>query len=215
MADGNTSIMPDVLVKIMGGQGSGKTLMHDILRQALTAAGVRVQADPKEGDIGASEGVDMSEFSVRLATIPHLRPTDFELEPSRVSFLDEYQVSAQGTAIYPGKGTPLGLIYCALKLAGEAGEVSEKIGKAIRDEHMASLGSWFGSQLEGRGAAEIRSLNPERREALIKELGDVLWYVAGATTELGTSLSEVAQGNLDKLAGRAARGTLQGSGDNR
>jgi NTP pyrophosphatase (non-canonical NTP hydrolase) len=47
------------------------------------------------------------------------------------------------------------------------------------------------------------------------ELGDVLWYVAQLASELGFSLDEIAQANLDKLASRAARNVIAGSGDHR
>lgn len=113
--------------------------------------------------------------------------------------LNDYQAQTADTAVYPGKGTPLGLIYCGLKMAGEAGEVAEKIGKALRDDNFIEAGE----------------LTSERRKALKGELGDVLWYVSSAARELGYELGDVAQSNLDKLADRKARGTLQGSGDNR
>lgn len=112
--------------------------------------------------------------------------------------IDHYQDAAITTAVYPGRATPLGLMYCALKLTGEAGEVSENVGKAIRDDG-------FGDQ----------DLTEDREVKIIKELGDVLWYIAALADELGYPLSEVAQGNLDKLADRKVRGVLQGSGDDR
>jgi NTP pyrophosphatase (non-canonical NTP hydrolase) len=58
-------------------------------------------------------------------------------------------------------------------------------------------------------------LDEETRAALKKELGDCLWYVARLSSELGFSMAEVAEGNIEKLRSRKARGTLQGSGDNR
>lgn len=44
------------------------------------------------------------------------------------------------------------------------------------------------------------------RDKLIKELGDVAWYLAEAATGLGVSLSEIMQGNLDKLHARYPEG---------
>ena len=88
-----------------------------------------------------------------------------------------------------------GLSYPALGLAGEAGEVAEQIKKSIRDD-----------------AGELTG---QRRSALAKELGDVLWYLAQLATELDLDLDEVAAGNLDKLRSRQLRGVLSGSGDNR
>ena len=57
--------------------------------------------------------------------------------------------------------------------------------------------------------------DPETREAIKLELGDVLWYVAQLARELGYDLDEVASANLDKLASRAARDRIRGSGDHR
>lgn len=107
-----------------------------------------------------------------------------------------YQSQASSTAIYPEKGTgsALALAYVGLGL-GEAGEVQGKLKKVIRDN----------------GGV----LSDEARDAIGKELGDLLWYVAAAATELGVDLGEVAQGNLDKLFDRKDRGVLNGSGDDR
>ena len=113
--------------------------------------------------------------------------------------LDEYQTAHLGTAVYPGKGTTLGLIYVALKGAGEAGEFAEHVGKAIRDDNFAESGV----------------LTDDRRDKLMKEIGDELWYCAAKATELGLNLSEIARANLDKLVSRKERGVLGGSGDDR
>jgi NTP pyrophosphatase (non-canonical NTP hydrolase) len=100
---------------------------------------------------------------------------------------DDYQAAAKKTAIYPEQYK---VIYPALGLAGESGEVAEKVKKWIRDG----------------------KLDPE---AVKKELGDVLWYIAAVASDLDLSLSDVAQTNVQKLESRQARGTLSGSGDNR
>lgn len=129
--------------------------------------------------------------------------------------LNEYQNDAVGTAIYPARGACGGAIYCALKLAGEAGEVSEKVGKALRDD-----GFMFGidenvevDPADPWGGAKW--FTPERREDIAKELGDVLWYVAAMADELGYKLSDICHMNVAKLKDRANRGVLKGSGDNR
>jgi NTP pyrophosphatase (non-canonical NTP hydrolase) len=123
--------------------------------------------------------------------------------------LNEYQHAAVGTAIYPGRHSALGLSYTALKLNGEAGEVAENVGKAIRDDA-------FGQQIEVGGGGTVQTpLTAERREKLLKELGDTLWYIAACADEIGYTLESVAQENIEKLADRARRGVLGGSGDDR
>jgi NTP pyrophosphatase (non-canonical NTP hydrolase) len=106
--------------------------------------------------------------------------------------LSEYQRLSRSTAHYPRQES---LTYPALGLAGEAGEFADHAKKVIRDD-----------------GGEISA---ERREAMGKELGDVLWYVAQLATELELELDEIAQGNLDKLRSRMDRGVLSGSGDDR
>lgn len=106
---------------------------------------------------------------------------------------EEYQAESRKTAIYPNKDN--NFIYPTLGLAGEAGEVAEKVKKVLRD---------------GNGEVSL-----EKKEEIKKELGDVLWYIANLSKELGLSLEDVAQGNLEKLRSRQERGELHGSGDNR
>lgn len=107
--------------------------------------------------------------------------------------LRDYQADSRRTAAYPGAGE--NIVYPTLGLAGEAGEVAEKVKKLIRDD----------------GGV----LSDERRAALAGELGDVLWYVAQVATEAGLELEAIARANLDKLASRQQRGVLSGSGDER
>jgi NTP pyrophosphatase (non-canonical NTP hydrolase) len=107
--------------------------------------------------------------------------------------MNDYQAKARKTAIYPDQGQ--NFIYPVLGLVGETGEVAEKIKKIIRDE---------GGQLTPTKVADIK-----------KELGDVMWYLAQLSTELGLSLEEIAQGNLEKLASRHKQNMIHGDGDNR
>jgi NTP pyrophosphatase (non-canonical NTP hydrolase) len=106
--------------------------------------------------------------------------------------LSEYQRLSRRTAEYPREAW---LAYPALGLAGEAGEVAEHAKKAIRDDG--------------------GSVSNERKTAMSKELGDVLWYVAQIATELGLDLNAIAEENLQKLLSRQQRGALSGSGDDR
>ena len=112
--------------------------------------------------------------------------------------LDDYQKTAAETAIYPGRKELAGLVYCTLGLAGEAGELANKIKKLIRD-----------------GGGIMPVAGSVARAALVEELGDVLWYAAELASNFSLHLSDVAEANLDKLAARQRFGTLKGSGDER
>lgn len=109
----------------------------------------------------------------------------------------EYQKKVTETALYPGVGN--NFVYPALGLAGETGEVIEKVKKLLRDESI-------------KHASEVPE---EKRAEIAKEMGDVLWYLAQLSTEFGIELEGIARGNLEKLASRMERGTLHGDGDNR
>jgi len=105
-------------------------------------------------------------------------------------FMNDYQKVAQSTAVYPDASR---IIYPAVGLAEEAGEVCGKVKRILRDD----------------GGV----LTPERKDAIVKELGDVLWYVAALSTDIGVTLDEVASQNIRKLAERKAANTLKGEGD--
>lgn len=106
--------------------------------------------------------------------------------------IDLYQQKCLKYAKYPETAR---IIYPTLGLTGEAGEVSDKVKKVIRDS-------------EGDFTDEIK-------KEIMKELGDVLWYCATLAHDLGFSLSDVAFGNIEKLESRFQRNKIGGSGDNR
>ncbi|MCR4630832.1 MAG: nucleoside triphosphate pyrophosphohydrolase family protein [Treponema sp.] len=108
--------------------------------------------------------------------------------------INDYQERAHETADYLGMENG-DYRYPVMGLSEEAGEVSGKFAKAVRDANGI--------------------IDGERREAIKKELGDVCWFVAEIATILNLKLEDVMQGNLDKLASRKARGVIHGSGDNR
>lgn len=106
--------------------------------------------------------------------------------------INEYQEGALCTAIYPESRR---IIYPTLGLTGEAGEVADKVKKVIRDNN--------------------DEFTDERKQQIALELGDVMWYAATLAHDLGYSLDEICQMNLDKLASRMQRNKLHGSGDER
>jgi len=117
-------------------------------------------------------------------------------QPSYVPFnfdFAEYQRMANETAIYPPIGHPV--VYPAMELADEAGEVLGKIKKIFRDK-------------DGH-------FSDEDREAIAGELGDVIWALSQCCTELDLSLHKVARDNLVKLQSRKERDAIKGNGDNR
>jgi len=105
----------------------------------------------------------------------------------------QYMNIVDKTAMYPDRGQ--NIVYPVLGLNGEAGEVADKLKKIMRDK-------------EG-------FVSDEDRFSIIKELGDVLWYINAVAYELDTTLEYIAKTNIDKLLRRLESGTIQGSGDDR
>lgn len=104
---------------------------------------------------------------------------------------DEYQIRAVKTAVYPDKHK---IVYPAMGLADEAGEVVGKVKKMLRGDY---------------------KLTVQKKFEIAKELGDVQWYIACLSRDLGFTLGYIQQLNLEKLEDRAERGTIKGDGDNR
>lgn len=82
-----------------------------------------------------------------------------------------------------------------LGLVGESGEIAEKFKKILRDR-------------DGK-------ISDQDKEELLKELGDVLWYINSLAVFLDSDLETVAKKNLEKVLSRKERGVTKGSGDNR
>jgi NTP pyrophosphatase (non-canonical NTP hydrolase) len=107
---------------------------------------------------------------------------------------DDYQVRALTSNLKNSDAT-LEIIQQVLGLGDESGEVLAIFKKWIRDD-----------------GADIDKLDTERVK---KELGDILWYIAVVAKDVGLSLNDIAETNIQKLADRKERGVLGGSGDNR
>jgi len=104
---------------------------------------------------------------------------------------NEYQEMAKTTAIYDKKHQ---ILYPALGLAGEAGEVANKVKKLIRDGY---------------------EKNKDYRKEISAEIGDCLWYIAVLADDIGCDLQTIADNNIVKLQDRMNRGVIGGNGDNR
>ena len=105
---------------------------------------------------------------------------------------NKYQETAVETAIYPDTHR---ILYPALGMAGEAGEVANKVKKIIRDGTENMPDDW--------------------KDQLASEIGDVLWYCAALANDLGMPLALIAAQNRDKLLERKQKGMISGSGDKR
>jgi NTP pyrophosphatase (non-canonical NTP hydrolase) len=101
---------------------------------------------------------------------------------------NEYNEFVKSMKVYPEKHA---IVYPALGLAGEAGEISEKVKK------------WL------RGDKELDKVE------VLKEAGDCLWYLASIADDLGYTLQDMVEANVEKLSSRKERGVLKGDGDNR
>lgn len=109
---------------------------------------------------------------------------------------EEYQKLAARTAIFNKNDKEYILSYLSMGLAGETGETIDKIKKLLHYDNGV--------------------LSDEKKNLLLWELGDVLWYLSQLAHNLDSSLEEVAKMNITKLEDRAARGVVtKGAGDTR
>lgn len=147
--------------------------------------------------------------------------------------MDDYQTQTQSTAMYPDF---VKVLYPLLGLAGEVGEVVEKVldaifteePKAESDEALIynSLKSivkktracetlkksvrkgLYSEEQLGKLSELAKRLTQEQKDAIMDEVSDVLWYVADVLYDLDYKMSDCAQHNMDKLAKRKAEKTL-------
>lgn len=107
----------------------------------------------------------------------------------------EYQKKSRKHAFYPDQNSEKSFKYLVFGITGEAGELAEHFKHALRDEG--------------------DKLSIERKEKIVKELADILWYLANICTELGVNFNEIPKIGLRKIKERLKRGTLKGEGDSR
>ena len=108
---------------------------------------------------------------------------------------NEYQKECTKTLINKYDTKVMLLMYLSLGLASESGEYTNKAKKILRDDNA--------------------KISEEKKEALLDELGDVLWYASQIASTLDTDFESLAKNNIKKLHSRLERGKISGSGDNR
>lgn len=146
--------------------------------------------------------------------------------------LNNYQEKAMTTCL-PSSNN---VAYMFLNLVGEVGEFAEKAAAGVnvasakrmlmRIHRICSeyglIAKTLRKEPDTLESADLRNalariafLPAEQKEALSKELGDIMWQLNGLMTLLNLSAEEVAQQNLDKLADRQEREQIDGDGDER
>jgi NTP pyrophosphatase (non-canonical NTP hydrolase) len=108
---------------------------------------------------------------------------------------DDYQKLANKTWHLPDAQDETALMYLGLGVTSEAGEVADKIKKVVRND----------------GGL----MSEEKRQAILLEIGDVLWYLSQLARHFEVPFSEIAEKNIQKLADRAKRNVIASDGDTR
>lgn len=148
----------------------------------------------------------------------HSKECIAEHERTTMSFTFEQYAQAlreARTRQYPLMGS--NMVYPALKCAGEAGELADKIGKHWRNESNDVKESMNPPDLKAvfLYCMSAESMSPEFQTEVKKEMGDVLWYLFAMCEEMGCSLEDIAKMNIEKVTDRAKRNVICSSGDNR
>ena len=118
--------------------------------------------------------------------------------------LNEYQSLAMTTCM-ESSNNPM---YMLLMLGEEMGELQGKFSKAIRK-------GWIkieNNHVKFTSNATILDCM-EWSDLVLKEIGDIMWGLAGLCHVMGWKFEEAGQTNLDKLKARKAIGTIDGNGD--
>jgi NTP pyrophosphatase (non-canonical NTP hydrolase) len=108
-------------------------------------------------------------------------------------YLREYEQVTYRTRDYPEP-----IVYPTLSLCGETGEAANIIKKAMRLKQYVSA-------VDG---TSILQLTTQQKAKFIEELGDALWYIVAAATDVGSSLYEVIETNKVKVLKRKEDGDI-------
>ena len=118
--------------------------------------------------------------------------------------LNDYQRRAMETCL----PTSDNVLYMLLEIAEECGELAGKFAKAVRKGKI---------RFDRNVLVSLMSFDEFEvwKNEVGKEIGDILWGLAGISKECGFPLDSIGQMNVDKLASRKERGVIDGAGDNR
>lgn len=111
---------------------------------------------------------------------------------SEINNFSDYEKIAMSTKVGWNNNE---ILYPLIGMCGETGEVADKIKKVLRDKN--------------------GKFSESDRLEILKEIGDTLWYMTALCNDLGSSLKDAANINLEKVTKRREDNTIHGEGDNR
>jgi len=198
----------EILFERLDEQGCYEIDEEGLLEQARAG-----KADAIEFILESRRGCEYEDWDYEYVEVP-----DNSGIPGLVDLLgfNTYQQAAHSLSIYPDDGTAN---YATLGLCGEIGETAEKLGsileKAFLALKLAGAAGQVANQVKKIGRDDDGRPTRKREQAILKELGDCLWYIAETATKMGFNLADIAHINMVNLFGRQDRGTIGGDGDNR
>ncbi len=165
--------------------------------------------------LDSRQGCEYESWEYEHIEVPKV-PCDGAPGLSDLLGFNAYQQAAHSLSIYQSEPAAF---YSALGLNGEVGETVEKLGRMLEETFVAlklagSAGK-VANQVKKIGRDDNGVPTDKRRQAILKELGDCLWYIAEVATTMGLNLSDVAHANMTNLFDHKERGTIKGDGDNR
>lgn len=179
-----------------------KSVAHHAAGAVLTVKNVI----PHGGHSDSEKQYVLNDGTIVLSDNADVLPLDF----------DDYQKAALSTALYRDS---IDKLFADLGIVSEFGPKSMEALRDLFRLQYATIGLGEAGEVQNKVKKIIRDgggrISQERRQAVKKELGGLLWYVATTAAELKLALSDVAESNIEELSGRKDRGTLHGDGDDR
>jgi len=125
----------------------------------------------------------------------------------------DYCLETFKTAIYPKDNHKID--YLMLGLMSEVGELASIFKRIYRDVDLQEDNNNVSKIEKMIDLYDLDCVDPEVRQKVILEMGDIMWYMARLSVELNIQFEVILQKNIEKLEKRKINNTLHGSGDER